>query len=458
MNIEVLRARLDAITAELRGIHEEAGDAALNETQNNRWTELETEEDSVRSQIATLEEAAATAAKVAESRARWGSAQVQVKADPFDVLRHGGYGVTRQALVDSALRAVDGRIGDEAHFRKIMLRHSSDPAWAAKIIGRARPEYASGFSKVMRGDHLTLTNEERAAMAVGTNTSGGYLVPTHLDPTLILTNNGTSNVIRSISRVVTLGAEKTWNGVTTAGVTASWDAELAEVSDDSPAVAGVAIPTYKAQCLIQASIEAFEDIAGLEADAMMLFADARDRLEGAAHATGAGSTAPKGVFTAVNAVSGSKVTSTTAATIGLVDLHALYTGLPVRHRSGASWCMNPLYEVAIKTLGTALSASYTTDLTQGPAGSLLGRPVYSSDDAPTTQTTTALDQEVLLGDFSKFVIVDKPGSTAIEFIPHLFHTDTNLPKGVRGWYMHWRNGSDVTDANAFRLLVDKTSA
>jgi HK97 family phage major capsid protein len=84
--------------------------------------------------------------------------------------------------------------------------------------------------------------------------------------------------------------------------------------------------------------------------------------------------------------------------------------------------------------------------------------VVESDDAPTTQTTTALDSEVLLGDFSQYVIVDRPGGMSVEYIPHLFNTSNNLPDGRRAWYATWRNGADVTNVDAFRLLVDKTTA
>src|SRR5262249_17768311 len=153
--------------------------------------------------------------------------------------------------------------------------------------------------------------------------------------------------IRGISRVVTLTVGNVWHGVTTAGVTASWDGELAEVSDDTPPLAAASVATVQAQSLVQASIAVFEDITGLTSTVLMLFSDGRARLEGAAHATGSGSQ-PKGIFTAVNASASLQVTSTTAATIGLVDLHSLYRTVPVRWRGRGAWVMNPLYSLAIK--------------------------------------------------------------------------------------------------------------
>jgi HK97 family phage major capsid protein len=272
----------------------------------------------------------------------------------------------------------------------------------------------------------------------------------------MLTNAGTSNAIRRIARVVTLTSGNAWNGVTSAGVTASWDAELTEVSDDSPSFTAVSVPVYKAQAFVQASVEAFEDVAGLQADVLMMFADARDRLEGAAHATGSGSGQPTGIFTTITG--SNQIVSTTAATIGLVDLDTVYYNVPARFRANSTWVMNPKYALAIKDLGTAVSASFSGDLSQGTSGTLLGRPVVESDDAPSTQTTTVKDSEIILGDFSNYLIVDKPGSTAIEFIPHLFNTANNLPDGRRGWLMHFRSGADSINDAAFRQLVDKTSA
>jgi HK97 family phage major capsid protein len=172
--------------------------------------------------------------------------------------------------------------------------------------------------------------------------------------------------------------------------------------------------------------------------------------------TGSGSQ-PQGLFTVINASSSLKTTSTTAATIGEVDIHALYRALPVRWRGKGSFVANPLYTLAIKRLGTRVS-SFSGDLTQPVSDRILGRPVIETDDAPTTQTTTVLDQEVVFAALDNFTIVDKPGGTSIEFIPHLFNTNANLPDGRRAWFMWWRTGSGMPNLAAGRILVDKTSA
>jgi HK97 family phage major capsid protein len=399
-------------------------------------------------------------------RRRPAGPEVKLATDPFEILRssthHMGEKEIVRALADANLKAMEDKempSGYEDSFKTFIKRHGKDVSWAKNMLARQRPEYSEAWEKAMTGQEMLLSDVERSAIAVGTNTAGGYLVPTHLDPTLILTNSGASNVIRGMSRVVTLtGGANKWNGVTTAGSTASWDAELTEVSDDTPPVAPAQIPVYSAKSLIMASIESFEDITGLASDVQMLLADSKDRLEAVAHATGTGSGQPTGIVTALAGNGSVLVSLTTGATIVLADLQAVWRALGVRWRGKGTWLMNPLFHGSIQALGTALSASYSTDITQPYTDRLLGRPLMESDEMPSLQQTTTVDPILVYGDFSNFVIVDKPGSTSVEFIPHFFNTSNNLPDGRRGWYMHFRNGSDSVNDLAFRLLNDKTTA
>ncbi len=398
--------------------------------------------------------------RTAERAAR-PSLQVIAKPDAVDTMQDRS--ATPQQLADALTRSLDGKVDSPEnmeHVRKLALRHRADGDWARSLIARSTDEYESGWAKVITGQGMRLTNEERTALSTVTDANGNYLVPTHLDPTVILTNSGSSNAIRGISRVVTLTrpGDTSWQGISSAGVTASFDAQLAEVSDDSPTFSQPTIPVHKAQAFIQASLEAAEDIPGLAGELLMMFADARDRLEGAAHATGTGTNEPTGVFTALDANTNVEIVSDTAAALFKEDLDEVYRTVPVRWRGKSSWLMHPIWALEIQNLGTALSNKYSTNLVEGTAGSLYGRPVIESDDAPSTTTTTVRDNRIVFGDFSSYVIVDKPGSFAVEYIPQLFNTSNNLPDGRRGWYASWRTGADSVNDVAFRLLQDKTSA
>lgn len=401
--------------------------------------------------------------------------EVMSPVDPFEILRTSA--TTRmepaelaRSLQDANLKAMEAfemPTGYDGSFETYIKRHAHGRGrgaadrinWSRNLLERQRDDYIGAFEKVMVGDTISLTDVERAAIAVGTNTAGGYLVPTHLDPTLIMTNAGAKDVLRGMSRVVTLvGGANKWNGVTTAGSTASWDAELTEVSDDTPPIAPVQIPVFSAKSLIQASIESFEDITGLAGDVQMLLQDSRVRLEAAAHMTGNGTTQPTGIFTALLANGASIVSLTTGRTFTRADLARVTNALGDRWTDGSEWLMHPAVLEEIAALGTVLGASYSVDMTQRPAEQLLGFPVRRSFTAPSVNSTTTVDPLAVFGDFSNYVIVDKPGSTAIEFIPHLFNTSNNLPDGRRAWYMHFRNGADSVNDLALRVLVDKTTA
>lgn len=458
-----LRAKVLDLIAERTALKLEADAIATDETRSTdevdarvdeilaRNTEIVTEIDAAEKRAAELDALEVERAAAPISAPNF----IREAAKPaFHEMR----AMPTKQLAEVVTRSLEERDVDPTYANKLVKRHGADRDWLANIAARSTEAYTAAFSKLMTGRELFLTDEERVAINVGTNTQGGFLVPTHLDPTMILTNSGSSNAIRALARVVTLTNEKTWNGVSTAGSNFSWDGELTEVSDDSPVFAQPSIPTFVGAGFVQASFQSFEDIENLGSEVAMVLADGRDRLEAAAHATGNGTSQPKGIFTALDANTNVEVTSTTAATIGLVDLQGLRRAVPVRYRGSSTWLMNPVYADAIKALGSAVSASFSTDITEGNSGTLLGSPLVESDEAPATQTTTVRDNEIVIGDFSQYVIVDKPGSTSLDFIPNLFNTANNLPDGRRGWYARFRSGADVTNVLAFRLLQDTTTA
>jgi HK97 family phage major capsid protein len=453
--VEALEAVATAALDEERSLSTE--DSAAIQARQAEVTELDEQDAALaarEAELVAIEERTA-------ARASKPSLQVIARPDPTDIASDRSS--TPRQLADALTRSLEDKVESPEnmeHVRKLAVRHGADGEWARGLIARSSDTYTSGWGKLVTGREWSLTTEERTALSTVTDANGNYLVPTHLDPTVILSNSGSSNAIRGISRVVTLTrpGDTSWQGITSAGVTASFDAQLAEVSDDSPTFTQPTVAVHKAQAFVQASIEAAEDIPGLATELLMMFADAKDRLEGAAHATGTGSDQPFGIFTALDANTNVELLTTTANLVDKTSLNTVYRSVPVRWRGRATWLMNPIWLLGIQDLGTALGASYTTDLTEGLTMRLFGRPVVESDDAPATQTTTVKDNVLILGDFSNYVIVDKPGSFAVEYVPTMFNTANNLPDGRRGWHAFWRTGADSVNDLGFRLLQEKTSA
>ncbi|HEX2301359.1 MAG TPA: phage major capsid protein, partial [Pseudonocardiaceae bacterium] len=177
---------------------------------------------------------------------------------------------------------------------------------------------------------------EQRAMGI-TDSAGGYAaLPYNLDPSIILTNSGTINPLRTVARIVTTTTD-TWRGVTSAGSTASWDDEAEEVSDDSPTLASPSIGIHRLQAFVPFSREIEQDWAGpsLAQELAMVLTEAADRLMSTGYTVGSGTGEPKGVITAVSAVSGSVVAPATAETFASADVYSVIEALPARWRPRA---------------------------------------------------------------------------------------------------------------------------
>jgi predicted phage gp36 major capsid-like protein len=117
-----------------------------------------------------------------------------------------------------------------------------------------------------------LAESHRRAMSL-TDAAGGFLVPFTLDPTIILTNAGSANPFRQVSTIKTITTDS-WNGVSSAGVTAEWLAEAGQVADASPSFAQPSITPKKAAAWVQGSFEVLAD-SGFGAEVGPLLADAK---------------------------------------------------------------------------------------------------------------------------------------------------------------------------------------
>lgn len=300
---------------------------------------------------------------------------------------------------------------------------------------------------------------------LATTTTGGYAVVYELDPTFIRTSNFSVNPFRAISRSVTLAGTSEWRGVTSAGITASYVAEAAEATDNSPTLGQPAAIAQRAQAFVPFSIEAGEDIAGLQGELAGAIQDAKDDLEALEFTTGAGTTThPQGIL-----VGATSTTSTaTTGTLVIADMYTVEQALKPRSRPRAVWVANRFFYNKVRAFDTAGGAgmwyggvgSYAGPFSQGLGNNvptdgsisqtLMGYRAY--EDSAMASALTTLNKIAVIGDFSKFVIVDRIGMN-IEIAPLLFGASNRFPTGQRGLFAYWRNTSKVVDPSAFQILV-----
>jgi HK97 family phage major capsid protein len=325
---------------------------------------------------------------------------------------------------------------------------------ARHIAATGHPDYRTAFTKMVISGVPNLTPAEghaidfERAMSL-TDASGGFAVPFLLDPTIIdiSDNDGLAANMRQYARVER-GVSDVWNGVTSNGVTFSWDAEAAEVSDDTPTFAQPSITAHKGAGFVPFSIEISQDFAGLESELRREMAIGKSNLEEAGFITGTGSGQPTGIVVALDG-SASNLTSAGVGAFVIADVYSTFEGLPERFEGNATWMMNKAIADLIRQFDTAGGAGLWTTLGGGIPSQLLG---FNAVTNPFMDATIATGDDVLVfGDFRNYVIYDRIGMTA-ELVPHLFATANNLPSGQRGIYTHFRVGADSVNDNGFRLM------
>lgn len=327
------------------------------------------------------------------------------------------------------------------------------------VLATSSPEYLRAWSKMAVDPvHAQLVPAEREALEAArvtqralslTDANGGYLVPFQLDPTVILTSDGSYNEIRRIARTVVATGD-VWNGVSAGAVQWSFDAEAAEVSDDSPEFGAPSITVRTARGFVPISLEARMDASNIAAEVARLLAQGKDDLEAIKFVTGvAASNEPIGILTALTGVGASTVASTTADTYAHNDLYKVQGALPARYRSRASWLATNAFYNLVRQNVPANATGVFTDPTADNPPRLLGKSTYEAEAMDGTITATEDNLLAVFGDFSNYVIADRVGMT-VDFIPHLFGANRR-PTGQSGWFAYYRVGADSVNDAAFRV-------
>jgi HK97 family phage major capsid protein/HK97 family phage prohead protease len=316
-------------------------------------------------------------------------------------------------------------------------------SFAERVLHTSSPLYERAFGKAYTQSGVT--SEEQRALSL-TTTAGGYAVPITIDPTVIPVSNGVVNPVRSLARTATIPGNE-WRGVTSTGMALAYSAEVVETTDGAPALVQPVLRVEKAQGFVPFDIEIQGDWASLSTEIAGLVADAKDQLEATKFVSGVGHTSsePEGLNTGATAI-----VSTAGATILAVgDLYSLEEAVPPRFRPKAAILANKKQFNRIRALDTSGGSSLWVQLGDGMPRALLGYPNYEYSEMPSVITTGA--SAFIMGDFSKYLIVDKAGLN-MELIPHVFGTVANYPTGQRGYYCWYRNSAKVLAWQAFRTL------
>lgn len=369
----------------------------------------------------------------------------------------------------NAIRALDAAYdrfeveGDAGQRYVDVLERDLSGTDAAYVEAISAPAYRSAFFKKLSGGAspgaaATLNAEEAEALETvgramhlrsllsGTGEKGGFALPIAIDSQVMLTSSGAVSPIRELATVDTIATSE-WRGLTSAGITAKFDAEAAAAEDNAPTFAQPTITPDKAHAFVPFSIEAGMDWGQLEAEMVRLLNDAKAVLEAEKFTTGKGEESiPQGLLVGATEV----VKTAEEGKLSADDIYTFLEKLPPRFHGNATW-------------QTALSIANTLHRFSGPASEepalfndardrLAMKPWYENsnmDAAVESEKKVAVFGDVAAG----YRIIDRIGGT-VELIPHLFN-EAGLPKGERGMYFYWRVGAKVVNKAALRVLEVK---
>ena len=460
-SVSQLEGRNEEIRSELNDLESDFAGEPFDDATRAKWNELNEEIDSNKKLIEELEarrariDALGTSDRNTESERTAAHFNVKkaslVPDDPTDFEGYSRNARSMEeydrALTDGAMKIVDQRYRtavdkvsrEEAQDdAEKLLRVVKDKEIALRFITTSSPKYKEEFATYIRtGGNVVGPEMQRTASL--TTTAGGYAVPVELDTTLLLTNAGVVNPVRNIARVRQTNVN-TVEFINTAGVTAAYNNEAVEASDNAPVLAQPTVNIEKAFAFVPMSIEISEDWAAIQQDMAMCFADAKNQIESLKFLKGLGHSShePQGLIAAGGATA---VTSTaTTAVFAVGDLMNLELALSPRYRPNATIVGNKATFQKIRQFASN-GVNIWVQLPGAVPNELIGYPVLewsSYDSTPTTSNSTILT----IGDFSYFAIVDRAGMN-VEFIPHLFGGSNRYPTGQRGLYCWWRNSSQV---------------
>lgn len=267
-------------------------------------------------------------------------------------------------------------------------------------------EYMNAFDTYCRKGLEGLAPEERKALTVSNDSTGGYLAPPEYVRELIKDVTEISP-IRSIARIRSTGARSIQIPKRTGQFSAQWVAESGTRSETEGYTVGLEeLPAHEQYALVDISEQDLEDsVFDLEAEMQSEFATQFAKAEGTAFVSGNAVGKPEGILTnsSVSSVNSGNGTALTAD--GLLTLvHSIKS----EYSRNGTFVFNRGTLAAIRKLkDTAGQYVFQAGmmLTGGVTNTILGFPYIEATDMP---DVGAGAKPVAFGDFNRgYMIIDR---------------------------------------------------
>ena len=275
---------------------------------------------------------------------------------------------------------------------------------------RARNVYKKSMMKALRTNFRDISNE----LKVGTDESGGYLVPEEMEVDIV---NGLEeeNIVRKLAtKVQTSGLHKI--NIAATKPAALWVEEGGQLTFGDGTFDQVSLDAHKLHVGIKVTEELLYDSAfNLEKYITEEFTRALANAEEDAFLNGDGVNKPTGIFDSKKG--GELGVTTKAQTITADELIDLVYSLDRPYRKKAAFILNDATVAQIRKLKDVNGAYiWQPSLKDGEPDRLLGYPAYTSAFAPKAEKGKLA---VAFGDFSYYKIGDR-GNRSFQDLKELF--------------------------------------
>lgn len=275
---------------------------------------------------------------------------------------------------------------------------------------RARNVYKKSMMKALRTNFRDISNE----LKVGTDESGGYLVPEEMETDIV---NGLEdeNIVRKLAtKVQTSGLHKI--NIAATKPAALWVEEGGQLTFGDGTFDQVSLDAHKLHVGIKVTEELLYDaVFNLEKYITEEFTRALANAEEDAFLNGDGVNKPTGIFDSKKG--GELGVTTKAQTITADELIDLVYSLDRPYRKKAAFILNDATVAQIRKLKDVNGAYiWQPSLKDGEPDRLLGYPAYTSAFAPKAEKGKLA---VAFGDFSYYKIGDR-GNRSFQDLKELF--------------------------------------
>ena len=286
---------------------------------------------------------------------------------------------------------------------------------AGKIDRRLTTRSASGLNETNPSDGGFLVQKDFVTELLKRTYETGILASKVKKIPLSTNANGIKiNAINEDSRA---------NGSRWGGVQTYWENEADQITGSKPKFRTMDLSLKKLTGLCYVTDELLQDAAALENVIREAFAEEFGFKIDDAILTGTGAGQPLGILNAGSLVKVEKEKDQTEI-ITVENLVKMWARLWSRSRANSVWYINPEIEPLLYTLRVGDKPVYIPagGLSEAPYGTLFGRPVMPLEQCSELGEVG----DIILADFSQYILIDKGGINATSSIHVRFLYDENV--------------------------------